>query len=54
MVVMSHSHLAHPIETATPREKAASMLMDLSGLVFWMALIAMPIIAQFSLLTSRG
>ena len=51
---MSHSHLTHhSIESATPREKAAAMLMDVSGLLFWTALIVMPIIAQISLLSSN-
>jgi hypothetical protein len=50
---MSHSHLIHPIENATRREKAASMLMDLLGLLFWAALIVMPIVAQVSLLSSN-
>ena len=52
MTVMSHSHLAHSIESATPREKAAAMLMDISGLLFWTALIVMPIVAQVSLLSN--
>jgi hypothetical protein len=54
ITIMSHSHLTHhSIESATPREKAAAMLMDVSGLLFWTALIVMPIIAQISLLSSN-
>jgi hypothetical protein len=53
ITVMTHPYFPQKIEDETAQQKVAAVVMELSGLVFWTALIVMPIVAEISALTIK-